>query len=176
MKRADKTLVLDIIVTTKSADKSALIANAVAEAYLADQAEARSRNARDASVAITARLAELRRRVEEAENAVERYRVDNNLVTSSGRPITDQQLGEMSSQYAAQARVATLRAQVEDIARRREGALAGSSTEATQSAVIAKLREQESTLIQRDADLQTQLGPLHPSCRLPGTSSRMSAG
>ncbi len=164
VKRADKTLVLDIIVTTKSADKSALIANSVAEAYLADQAEARSRNARDASVAITARLAELRRRVEEAENAVERYRVDNNLVTSSGRPITDQQLGEMSSQYAAtQARVATLRAQVEDIARRREGALAGSSTEATQSAVIAKLREQESTLIQRDADLQTQLGPLHPS-------------
>ncbi len=84
-------------------------------------------------------------------------------MTSSGRPITDQQLGEMSSQYAAtQARVASLRAQVEDIARRREGALAGSSTEATQSAVIAKLREQESTLIQRDADLQTQLGPLHP--------------
>ncbi len=163
VKRADKTLVLEIIVTTKSADKSAMVANAVAEAYLADQAEARSRNAREASSAITSRLAELRRRVEEAENAVERYRVENNLVTSSGRPITDQQLGEMSSQYAAtQARVAALRAQVEDIARRREGALAGSSTEATQSAVIAKLREQESTLIQRDADLQTQLGPLHP--------------
>jgi uncharacterized protein involved in exopolysaccharide biosynthesis len=163
VKRADKTLVLDIIVTTKAADKSAMIANAVAESYLADQAEARSRNARDASASITARLAELRRRVEEAENAVERYRVENNLVTSSGRPITDQQLGEMSSQFAAaQARVAALRAQVEDIARRRDGVLAGSSTEATQSAVIAKLREQESTLMQRDADLQTQLGPLHP--------------
>ncbi len=164
VKRADKTLVLDVIVTTKAADKSAAIANAIAEAYLADQAEARSRNARDASASITARLAEQRRRVEEAENAVERYRVENNLVTTSGRPITDQQLGEMSSQYAAaQARVASLRAQVENISRRRDGTLEGSSMEATQSAVIAKLREQESTLLQRDADLQTQLGPMHPS-------------
>ncbi len=164
VKRADKTLVLDVIVTTRGAEKSAMVANAIADAYLVDQAEARSRSAREASTAITARLAEQRRRVEEAENAVERYRVDNNLVSASGRPITDQQLGEISTQYAAaQARIASLRAQVEQLARRREGALEGSSTEATQSTVIAKLREQEATLIQREADLQTQLGPLHPS-------------
>jgi uncharacterized protein involved in exopolysaccharide biosynthesis/Mrp family chromosome partitioning ATPase len=163
VKRADKVLVLDVIVTTKDRDKSAVIANAIAEAYLADQAEARSRSAREASAALTARLAEQRRRVEEAENAVERYRVENNLVTSSGRLVTDQQVGEISNQHAAaQARVAALRAQVEQLQRRRDGALAGSSIEAAQSTVITRLREQEAVLVQREADLQTQLGPLHP--------------
>ena len=85
-------------------------------------------------------------------------------MTSSGRLITDQQLGEISTQFAsAQARVAALRAQVEQLGRRREGAMEGSSAEAAQSAVISKLREQEGILIQREADLQTQLGPLHPA-------------
>ena len=164
VKRADKLLVLDVIATTRSPEQSALIANTIAEAYLADQAEARSQSAREASASITARLAEQRRRVEEAENAVERYRVQNNLVTSSGRLITDQQLGEISTQFAAtQARVANLRAQVEQLRSRRDGMMEGSSTEAAQSAVIAKLREQEGVLIQREADLQTQLGPLHPA-------------
>jgi uncharacterized protein involved in exopolysaccharide biosynthesis/Mrp family chromosome partitioning ATPase len=165
VRRADKVLVVDVVVTTQEAEKSARIANAIADSYLADQAEARSQGAREASTALTARLAEQRRRVEAAENAVERYRAENNLVASSGRLITDQQLGEISNQLsAAQARTAALKAQVEQISQqRRNGTLAGSSSEAMQSTVIAKLREQEATLIQREADLQSQLGPRHPS-------------
>lgn len=165
VRRADKVLVVDIVVTTQDPDKSARIANAIAEAYLADQADARGLGASEASQALTGRLAEQRKRVEAAENAVERYRAENNLVASAGRLISDQQLGEISAQLsAAQARTATLKAQVEQIAQQRKrGTLSGSSSEAMQSTVIAKLREQESTLIQREADLQSQLGPRHPS-------------
>lgn len=166
VRRADKVLVVDVVVTTQESEKSARIANAIAEAYLADQAEARSQGVRDASAGLTARLAEQRKRVEVAENAVERYRAENNLVAASGRLISEQQLTEISNQVsAAQARSATLKAQVEQISqqRRTDGNLAGSSSEAMQSAVIAKLREQEATLIQREAELQSQLGPRHPS-------------
>lgn len=165
VRRADKVFVVDVVVTTKDAEKSAKLANAVAEAYLADQADARSKAANEASDALTARLDEQRKRVEKAENAVERYRAENNLVASSGRLISDQQLGEISNQLsAAQARTAALKSQVEQIAQqRRGGSLAGNSAEAIQSPVIAKLREQEATLVQREADLQSQLGPRHPS-------------
>jgi uncharacterized protein involved in exopolysaccharide biosynthesis/Mrp family chromosome partitioning ATPase len=165
VRRADKVFVVDIVVTTQDPDKSARLANAIADAYLVDQAEARSQGAREASEALTARLAEQRKRVEAAENAVERYRAENNLVAASGRLISEQQLTEISNQVsAAQARSAMLKAQVEQIARqRRGGGLAGSSSEAMQSTVVSKLREQEATLVQREADLQTQLGPRHPS-------------
>lgn len=165
VRRADKVFVVDVVVTTKEAEKSAKLANAIAEAYLTDQADARSKAATEASDALTARLDEQRKRVEKAENAVERYRAENNLVASSGRLISDQQLGEISNQLsAAQARTAALKSQVEQLAQqRRGGGLAGSSTEAIQSPVIAKLREQEATLVQREADLQSQLGPRHPS-------------
>lgn len=165
VRRADKVFVVDVVVTTKEAEKSARLANAIAEAYLADQADARSKAANEASDGLTARLDEQRKRVQTAENAVERYRAENNLVASSGRLISDQQLGEISNQLsAAQARTAALKSQVEQIAQQRRGGnLAGGSTEAIQSPVIAKLREQEATLVQREADLQSQLGPRHPS-------------
>lgn len=165
VRRADKVFVVDVVATTQDPDKSARLANAIADAYLADQTEARSRGAREASEALTARLAEQRKRVEAAENAVERYRAENNLVVASGRLISEQQLTEISTQLsAAQARSALLKAQVEQIAQqRRSGGLAGSSSEAMQSTVVAKLREQESALVQREADLQSQLGPRHPS-------------
>ncbi|TCR68562.1 exopolysaccharide transport family protein [Bosea sp. BK604] len=165
VRRADKVFVVDVVVTTQDPDKSARLANAIADAYLADQAEARSQGAREASEALTARLAEQRKRVEAAENAIERYRAEHNLTAASGRLISEQQLTEISTQLsAAQARSALLKAQVEQVAQqRRSGGLAGGSTEAMQSAVVAKLREQESTLVQREADLQSQLGPRHPS-------------
>lgn len=165
VRRADKVLVVDVVITTHNPDKSALIANAIAEAYLADQADSRSRSAQEASAGLTARLAEQRKRVEAAENAVETYRAQNNLVAASGRLISDQQLTEISNQLStAQARTAQLKAQVEQITQQRQrGGLAGSSSEALLSTVISRLREQEATLVQREADLQSQLGPRHPS-------------
>lgn len=165
VKRADKVFVVDVAVTTKEPGKSARLANAIAEAYLADQADSRSRAATEASEALTARLDEQRKRVEAAENAVERYRAEHNLVAASGRLISDQQLSEISNQLsAAQARTAALKSQVEQIAQQRaRGGLSGTSSEAMQSQVIGKLREQEATLIQREADLQSQYGPRHPA-------------
>ncbi len=165
VRRADKVFVVDVVVTTRDPDKSAQLANAIAEAYLADQAESRSQAATEASSALTARLAEQRKRVEAAENAVESYRAQHNLVAASGRLISDQQLTEISNQLsAAQARTAMLKSQVEQIAQqRRQGSVAGGSPEAVQSQVVSRLREQEAALVQREADLQSQYGPRYPA-------------
>ncbi len=166
VKRADKVLVIDVGVTARSPEKAARLANAIVDAYLADQAGARAQAADEASNALTARLAEQAKRVRDAENAIERYRAENNLVVSTGQLVSEQQLTDVSNQLsAAQNRVATLKAQVDQIQKQRRGGGASpdDTTEAMQSTVVSKLREQESALVQRDADLETQLGPRHPA-------------
>ncbi|MER8807120.1 Wzz/FepE/Etk N-terminal domain-containing protein [Mesorhizobium australicum] len=162
VKRADKVLVLDVIVTAKSADKAAKLANAIAQAYLADQASARAKMATDASDSITARLDEQRKRVQRAENAVEAYKSANNMVMAAGNLVSDQELTEINTQLAAaQSRTATLKAQVDQL--RRSGGAADATSEAMRSAVISSLRAQEATLVDQVSQLGTELGPRHPS-------------
>ena len=164
VKRADKVLVIDVTVTAKSADKAALLANAIADAYLADQADARSHAASQASDDLAARLAEQRRQVEKAENAVELYKLENNMVMTAGRLVSEQELTDLNAQLAAaQSRTATLKAQVEQIKKQRAaGTLPGATAEAVQSAAITQLRSQQAVLEERAADLETRLGPRHP--------------
>ncbi|TIX27237.1 exopolysaccharide transport family protein [Mesorhizobium sp.] len=162
VKRADKVLVLDVIVTAKSADKAALLANAIAQAYLVDQASARAKMAKDASESITARLDEQRKRVQQAENAVEAYKSANNMVMAAGNLVSDQELTEINTQLAAaQSRTAALKAQVDQM--RRQSGTADATSEAMRSAVISSLRAQEATLVDQVSQLGTELGPRHPS-------------
>lgn len=161
VKRADKVLVVDLAVTSRDPDKAARIANAIADAYLADQAQARSDAGRQASKSLTDRLSELQNRVRDAENAVEDYRAQNKLVVSTGQLVNDQQLNELTAQLsAAQNRAATLRAQLDSQTRNPQGADA--TPEALQSAVVGKLRDRESALVEKLASLGDKLGPLHP--------------
>ncbi len=164
VRRADKVLVIDIAVSAKSPEKAAQLTNAIADAYLADQTEARAQSAEEAARSLTARLDEQRRRVQDAENAVQRYRVAHNIVVSTGQVVSEQQLNEANAQLAAaQNRVATLKAQIDQIQQQRTSdAGTGATAEALQSTVIAKLREQESVLAQREASQASQLGPRHP--------------
>ncbi|TPN12954.1 lipopolysaccharide biosynthesis protein [Mesorhizobium sp. B2-1-3] len=162
VRRADKVLVIEVIITTKNAEKSAMLANAIAQAYLADQASSRARMAKDASDAIAARLDEQRKRVQQAENAVEAYRSANNMVMAAGNLVSDQELTELNTQLsAAQSRTAALKAQVDQL--RRSGGAPDATSEAMRSSVISSLRAQEATLVDKVSQFGTELGPRHPS-------------
>ncbi|MGF9694629.1 exopolysaccharide transport family protein [Rhizobium sp. 0TCS1.26] len=165
VKRADKVLVIDVTVTSTDARKAARLANAVAGAYLQDQASARSQAAGQASDALVSRLEELRNQVQKSANAVETYRQQNNLVMSSGRLVSEQEMTDLNNQLtAARARSALLRAQVDQIRSQRDtGLSSGATSEAIQSSVITQLRSQEAALEERATSLRTQLGASHPS-------------
>ena len=116
----------------------------------------------DASESITARLDEQRKRVQQAENAVEAYKSANNMVMAAGNLVSDQELTEINTQLsAAQSRTATLKAQVDQM--RRQSGTADATSEAMRSAVISSLRAQEATLVDQVSQLGTELGPRHPS-------------
>ncbi|MDX8460419.1 GumC family protein [Mesorhizobium humile] len=162
VKRDDKVLVLNIIITAKSADLAAELANAIAQAYLDDQAQARSKAAADASDAISARLEDQRKRVEQAANAVETYKAEHNMVMAAGNLVSDQELTDLNTQLtAAQTRTAQLKAQVDQL--RRQGGAPDATSEAMRSPVIASLRAQEATLVDQISQFGTALGPRHPS-------------
>ena len=80
---------------------SARIANGVAEAYLADQIDTKNEANRRATEWLEQRLAELRRNLQTAEEAVAAYRRDKGLAGSPEGAISTQTLSELNSRYTA---------------------------------------------------------------------------
>ncbi|MCJ2052251.1 GumC family protein [Methylobacterium sp. J-070] len=164
VKRADKVFVIDVVVTTKDADLSAGIVNAIANAYLADQTEARSDAAKRAAGDLRGRLDELRTAVSRADKKLEDYKAQNGLITSSGRLVNEQQLTDLNTRLvAARARTAEAKARLQGVRDARGQAIgSGAMPEAVQSAAIDRLRGQYAELAAKEADLRTNLGERHP--------------
>lgn len=164
-KRQDRTYVVDLSVSTRDPDKSALLANAIVKAYLADQAAVRASAAKRATDALSARLQELRERVREAEDRSEAYKAQNNIVASNGQLVNEQQLTELTNQLTvAGAKADETKARLEQIERLRKGNVdSGATAEAVQSQTMAALRAQQAEVLRRKAELTAQLGERHPS-------------
>src|SRR3984957_3977484 len=163
-KRTERTYVVDLMVEPSDGDKSARLANAVVQAYFAEQSAAHTEAARRVTESLTSRLTELRERVRHAEEEVERYKAEQGIVGPSGHLVDEQQLTDLNNQLSvAQARTAETRARYEQVQRLQgRGADRGSTTEAVQSSTIGLLREQYAAAAQREANLTAELGPQHP--------------
>ncbi|WP_238232403.1 MULTISPECIES: GumC family protein [Methylobacterium] len=164
VKRADKVFVVDVIVTASDPDKAARIVNAIAKAYLADQAEARSNAANRASGELRGRLDSLRTDVNAAETRLEAFKAANGLIASSGRLVSEQQLTDSNARLiAARNRIAEAKSKLQDLQGVRGAAVDTSALpEAIQSPTIERLRSQYSELASKEGDLRTQMGARHP--------------
>ncbi|WP_165937970.1 GumC family protein [Methylobacterium segetis] len=165
VRRPDKTFVIEIGISTESAEKSARIANAVADAFLKELTRTRTDEVERASGALEARLGELRERLQVSEAAVERYRRNHDLVGASGRLVGEQQLTDLTNQVArARSRTAETAARVEQIQKvRRSGDLQDATVEAVQSPAIAALRATLAEAKRAEADAALVYGPRHPA-------------
>ena len=165
VKRAERTYIVDVSVTAREPVKAARIANAIAQAYLAEQTDVRSDAARQISQSLSARLNELKERVRQAEDRVEAYKAQNNILGASGQLVNEQQLSELNNQLGmARARTAAAKArldQVEHVHVSQEDI--GSFPEAVQSQTIAALRTQYAEIMRREAEQMTSLGARHPA-------------
>ena len=162
--RLPGSFVVTLAVSTLDPKRSAEIATAIGEAFVEAQSEARRAAARRASEALSARLQELRERVNAAENEIERFRVQSQIVGANGRLVNEQQLSELSTQLVtAQLRTSELRARYEQIEQiLRSGSLPDATMEAIQSPLIAQLRGRYAEVKGIEDDLATKLGTRHP--------------
>ncbi len=163
--RGERTFVIDISVTSRDPDKAARLANALANAYLEDQAAVRDAAARRATDSLTGRLEELRARLRTAENKAERFKEANNLVAAGGKSISEEQLALNNAQLvAARTKVTEAKAKYDEIARTRAAALeAGAIPEAVASNTMTALRAQLGAALSKEADLAASLGARHPA-------------
>lgn len=164
--RRGLTYVLEIGFKADAAAKAARVANAVAEAYLADQKTAKGRATSEAADFLNERLGDLRTRVAAAERAVATYKGENNIIdTGEGRTLADRQIADLNQQLVlARARSAEARARLDQVAKATAASVgAGAIPEALLSPVIANLRGQYAEAARREAETLQTFGPKHPA-------------
>ncbi len=164
VKRADKVFVVDVVVTAYAAEKAARIADAIANAFLADQIASREQSSSRASDALASRLTDLRAEVQDAENRIERYKADHDLIGSNKQLLSDQQIEDEGTKLTdARAKTSELRARADQIdALRRSGADGGAIPEALGSTVVTQLRASYTALLRTESDMRTRFGDRYP--------------
>lgn len=164
VERSTKNYIFNITVDSRDPDKSALIANTVSDVFREEQGNIQSDTARQATEALTARLNDLRAGVEEADNAVQKFKAENDLVDVQGRLISDDEITRTNDELTA-ARNQTIRLNAQAASIRStsvEGVLGNTLPEEFRSGVIVALRSQYGALKQQADGLATKLGPRHP--------------
>ncbi len=167
VKKTDRSFIVDIDVWSREPANAAMIANALAHAYLAESKNSQATAARRATTDLSGRLKELKERLRNAENTLAVYKAQNNFVGTQDTLISDQQLSA-SNQRLASAHALTLDAQAkydQIETSRHVAADNGAIPEALQSQTIANLRAQYAEARKRYAELTSELGPRHPSLR-----------
>lgn len=159
-----RSYVLSVTATSEDPAKAALMANTLAELFIADQIETKYDATRRASVWLEGRVAELKASSIAADQAVEAYRVANGLVGGTNGGIESQQLSELNSQLiVARVERATKAAELGQIRRlTASGAGLEASASTLQSPVIQNLRQQESEILRKLAELKTTYAAQHP--------------
>ena len=156
--------IMSITVTTTDPELAARLANAVADAYIVDQLESRFEAARRASSWLTDRLQNLREQLRASEEAVARFRADNNLVSVNAKTLNEQQLSEISAELVQiQTEAAAKLAKYEQAQQLiQSGGKVETIPDVMQSPVISDLRAKLATTAAREADLVSRYGERHP--------------
>ncbi|MBV8701811.1 MAG: GumC family protein, partial [Bradyrhizobium sp.] len=172
--RMERSYVLNVSFTSRNATTAANVANAIADAYIDDQLEAKDRTRRRAGTWLQERIKELRAQVTSADRSVLDFKEKNKIVDFGGsnmaagpgataRLIGEQQLFELNSQLVT-ARGATSEARarqerIEQVRKMDVGEAAVADT--LHNEVITRLRNQYLDLSAREANLSARYGLDH---------------
>ena len=161
--RIPLTYVMKISVRSRDRGKAAQIANAISDAYVVDQLEAKYQSTRRASTWLQDRIKSLRGDTLASAQALVEFKQKNNIVESGGRLMNEQQMSEVTSQFIlAQAATAEAKARFERIQQvMQQGIPDASVADALRSEVIIKLRGQYLEMSGRESIWSKKYGPDH---------------
>ncbi|WP_025897944.1 GumC family protein [Kordiimonas gwangyangensis] len=161
-----RSYTLEVAVESADPKKAAKIANGLANLYLTDQLEVKFEATERANEWLNERVFELREKVRLAEQEAQQFREENQLIqTQSAGLVNDQQLAQLNTQLVtARTDLARIEARERQIEQNIvDGTVEESGLlEVVQSPLIQRLKEQESEVRRRRAELATRYGPKHP--------------
>ena len=160
--RRGLTYVIEVAATAKDAEKSARIANFVAEDIVARQSATRVNASTNAAGALEGRLAELRSAAIASEKAVSDYRMSHGLLdVAADATVGQRRLASLTQQAAAvRSRLEEAKARWDEVRRMKPQDFGGTTT--PRSDLLATLRNQLSEETRQSAELARIYGPRHP--------------
>jgi exopolysaccharide transport family protein len=167
VKRVGSSFLLEIGISSRSPEKSAQIANAVADAYIEDQQEVKHQANRIASKWLQERLQELSGQSAAADQAVVDFKQQNNIVSAAGKRMDEQNLADLNARLV-DVRTLTSDAlarltQIEYIIRRWDpkAPLEASLSDELSKPILTNLRQQYLDLSRKEAEYSAKYGRDH---------------
>ena len=148
-------------------DLAAQIANAIAEAYIADQLEAKYDPTRRAGVWLQQRIEELNEKRALADRAVVDFKKENNMIAADGKLVNEQQIAELNSQLTvAHQKIFEAKAHLDRIdAVIRDGMLDSKSVatvaDTLNNPIVTQLRTKYLEFANREAEYSQKYGANH---------------
>jgi succinoglycan biosynthesis transport protein ExoP len=160
--------VIEIGARSRSAEKAAQIANAVATAYIDDQQEAKVQANRAASTWLQERLRQLQEQAAAAERAKVEFKQQNNILSADGKRIDEQNVANLNERVLAarshSSEVFARLTRLESIIRAwnpKASSIDGSISDELGSPILTNLRQQYLDLSRREAEWSTKYGREH---------------
>lgn len=163
IKRVGTSYAIDISYTSLSPARAAEVANAIADAYMVGELDAKYQATKRASRWLQDRMSELRGQASQADAAVQSFKAENNIVDTSRGLMSDQQLADVNTQLvAARAATAETKARLDRIEQISVGSVPDATVaDALKNDVINRLRAQYLDLAAREADWSSRYGSSH---------------
>jgi capsular exopolysaccharide synthesis family protein len=178
VRRDALSYIIEVRFHSHDAEKAARIANAIVDAYIVDQLDAKYQSTLRASNWLEDRIRDLRDKASAAEQAVVDYQRDHNIVVvdnslanhnvvdPAGKTASEQRVSELNSQLlVARERVAEARAKLDRIqavlTSDSAGAIDTTVADALNNDVVSKLRSQYLDLSSKEHDWAARYGNDH---------------
>lgn len=158
-----RSTAIQIAVQAEKPWRAQQITNAVADAYVEDQLNAKFEATQKATSWLSERMQELSTQVQTAEAAVQEYKATHSLTDTSGGSLTDQQLAQINGQLVnARAALAEQEAKYARVAQLQKSGQSQSVSQVVASPLINQLRQQETELLRQEAEFSSKYGARHP--------------
>jgi len=164
IERVGDAPVVSIAVTTQEPEKSALIANTIADVFVQSQSDPQVEKPAGVGEGMSARLAQLQREADAAERKLETYRTENGLAGPSTAPVADAGLLKLNNQLAV-AKASTMEINARAATAREldlETVIANGLPEQLSSSAMTELRAQYGSARQALDRALVRLAAQHP--------------
>ncbi len=165
VERPKENNLVDVTISSKSPEKAARLANAVAQSFVDVLVSAKVEQIEHANDLLSKQVDDMRRKMLEAEARVEEYKRANGIAVTRGN-LVDEETLRQSNENLVTARLKTQEAR-ERFERLRQVMKSGDPTIASQtdsigSAVLSRLKIEAAMASRRKTELEQNLGPRHP--------------